>query len=96
MPEDYTGLHERVVTLEHWRIQLDIANARAEEQRKHLDQRFNDLDKKVDTMSTNLDRKVTGINDSLTWIVRIVLGFVVLAVLTIALKNGVTIPGALK
>ncbi|CDM57373.1 hypothetical protein [Rhizobium favelukesii] len=97
MPDnETTALHERVVTLEHWRIQLDIANARAEEQRKHLDQRFNDLDKKVDTMSSNLDSKVTKINDSLTWIVRLVLGFVILAVLAIALKSGVTIPGALK
>lgn len=94
MPEhEITALHERVVTLEHWRIQLDIANARAEEQRKHLDQRFNDLDKKVDTMSTNLDSKVTKINDSLTWIVRLVFGFVVIAVLAVALKGGVPLPG---
>jgi cytochrome c-type biogenesis protein CcmH/NrfG len=83
MPPEHeiTALHERIVTLEHWRIQLDIANARADEQRKHLDQRFDAL-----------DGKVTKINDSLTWIVRLVLGAIVLAIVTFALRGGFYIP----
>lgn len=77
---EFPSLHERLTTLEHWRIQLDIANARAEEQRKHLDQRFDQL-----------DGKVTKISESLSWIVRIVLGAVVLAAVTFAMKGGFNI-----
>lgn len=79
-PEGMQAIHDRVKTLEHWRISIDIANARAEEQRKHLDMRFDAL-----------DSKVSKINDSLTWIVRLVLGGVVLAVVTFAMKGGFTI-----
>lgn len=78
---DLTSIHERIVTLEHWRIQLDIANARADEQRKHLDQRFDAL-----------DGKVSKINDSLTWIVRLVLGALILAAITFAMRGGLNIP----
>jgi hypothetical protein len=72
-----TAIAERVLTLEHWRIQLDIAQARAEEQRKHLDLRFDALDKKIGS-----------VNDTLTWATRIVIGAVILAVITFAMRGG--------
>lgn len=83
MPPEYdlTQLHERIVTLEHWRIQLDIANARADEQRKHLDQRFDAL-----------DGKVSKINDSLTWIVRMIMGAIILAIVAFLVRGGFNVP----
>ena len=83
MPPEHelSALHERIGTLEHWRIQLDIANARADEQRKHLDQRFDAL-----------DGKVSKINDSLTWIVRMVMGAIILAIVAFLVRGGFTIP----
>ena len=83
MPPEHelSALHERIGTLEHWRIQLDIANARADEQRKHLDQRFDAL-----------DGKVSKINDSLTWIVRMVMGAIILAIVAFLVRGGFNIP----
>lgn len=78
---DINAIHERVTTLEHWRIQRDIADARAEEQRKYLDQRFDAL-----------DGKVGKINESLTWIARMVLGAILLAFVAFLLRGGLNLP----
>lgn len=75
------SLHERVITLEHWRISTDIASARAEEQRKHLDQRFDSLDKKI-----------SKIDDTTTWAVRLVVGAIILAIVSFALRGGFNLP----
>ena len=77
MPPEIEALVARVTTLEHWRIQSDIANARAEEQRKHLDARFDALEKKLGAVS-----------DNLSWIVRLVLGGIVLAIIAFAMGGG--------
>jgi hypothetical protein len=42
-----SDLRHRVMNIETWRAQRDIADARAEEQRKYLDQRFTSLEKKI-------------------------------------------------
>lgn len=74
-------LRARVVSLEHWRIQLEIANARAEAERKHLDQRFDAV-----------EAQIGEINGSIKWAVRIVLGALLLAFITFALRGGLNLP----
>jgi hypothetical protein len=42
-----TDLRTRILNLETWRSQRDIADARADEQRKYLDLRFGSLERKI-------------------------------------------------
>ena len=80
MPSD-ENLAERLAALEAWRVALEIANARAEEQRKFMAERFDGLDKKI-----------TDIGGTITWINRLVIGAIVLAVMAFLVKGGFTIP----
>ncbi|WP_245262101.1 hypothetical protein [Hoeflea sp. 108] len=78
-PVDTTDsdLRARVTALEHWRTQREIAEARKDEQWKHMDQRFTDLDKKID-----------GLNGTLTWIVRLIIGGIISGIVAFMLSGG--------
>lgn len=56
-----TALIPRITALEQWQRQVEIADARQDERWKQVDNRFNDLDKKID--------KISGILSKLMWIV---------------------------
>lgn len=70
-------LRARVTALEHWRTQREIDGARKDEQWKHMDQRFTDLDKKID-----------GLNGTLTWIVRLIIGGIISGIVAFMLSGG--------
>ena len=86
-----TDLRARVVTLEHaaankeqrlagleaWRTQRDIESARNDERRKHMDDRFN-----------RIETKLSGLSDTLTWIMRLVIGGIVLAIIAFLVRGG--------
>lgn len=72
---------QRLMNIELWRNQQDVFNARRDEQFKHLDERFD-----------NLDKKITALNDTLTWITRLVLGAIVLAVVAFMVRGGFNLP----
>lgn len=55
-----TALLARLDAIEKWQRQVEIADARADERWKHVDNRFNDLDKKIE--------KISGILSKLMWI----------------------------
>jgi hypothetical protein len=75
---DYTSdLRTRIVNLEHWRTQRDIADARADEQRKHLDARFDAL-----------EGKIKSINDLIYRIAWLIVGGLLTGVVAYALKGG--------
>lgn len=78
---DATGdLRARVVALENWRVQRDIESARHDERWKHMDDRFN-----------RLDLKLSGLNDTLTWIMRIIIGGILAGVVAFMLRGGFSI-----
>ncbi len=55
-----TAFLARLDAIEKWQRQVEIADARADERWKHVDNRFNDLDKKIE--------KISGILSKLMWI----------------------------
>ncbi|MGN7829748.1 hypothetical protein ACTJJ8_23735 [Agrobacterium radiobacter] len=55
-----TAMQARLDAIEKWQRQVEIADARADERWKHVDNRFNDLDKKIE--------KISGILSKLMWI----------------------------
>lgn len=70
--------HEsRLQNVENWRNQQDIFNARRDEQFKHLDERFD-----------NIDTKISSINETLTWITRLVIGAIILAIVAFMVGGG--------
>lgn len=74
-----TDLRARVVALEQWRVGRDIQSARHDEKWAHMEKRFADI-----------ESKINGINDSLSWITRLIIGAIVLGAL------GFMMSGALK
>lgn len=86
------ALNQRMTTIEAWRQQSDIADARKEEQFKHMDSRFGSLDTKIDGVERTLGTKIDGVSGSLSWIGRLVIGGVVAAVLAYFFRGGVNIP----
>jgi hypothetical protein len=65
-----TELRARIVALETWKIERTVESARHDERWKHLDVRFNQLDKDIKAVSTILSR--------LNWLV--ISGIVVAAI----------------
>ncbi|URQ76156.1 MAG: hypothetical protein NBV76_05195 [Candidatus Ochrobactrum gambitense] len=56
-----TSIIPRITALELWQRQSEIADARTDEKWKNVDNRFNDLDKKID--------KVSGVLQKIMWLV---------------------------
>lgn len=82
LEQNYRTLDQRVQNVETWRNQQDVFNARRDEQFKHLDERFD-----------NIDTKIGGINDTLTWITRLVIGAIILAIVAFMVNGGFNVPG---
>jgi len=81
MPNDQTGdLRARVVALENWRVQRDIESARHDERWKHMDDRFNRLEQKLSSMG-----------DTMTWIVRLIIGGIIAGILASIMRGGLPI-----
>jgi hypothetical protein len=96
MADEMTGqdgdLRSRVVSLEHtvqgnvqrlaametWQRQSDLADARKEGEWKAM----ND---KIDAVGSKVDK----ISDSLTWVVRLLVGGIIMAALALLFKSGV-------
>lgn len=90
-----TDLRTRVVALEHkalaidprlssleaWQRQMDIFNARRDEQFKNLTDSFSTLNKKIDDL-----------NGTLKWAVKVILGAMLAAVVAFMVKGGFHIP----
>lgn len=90
-----TDLRTRVVSLEHkalaveprlsaleaWQRQMDIFNARRDEQFKNLTDSFSTLNKKIDDL-----------NGTLKWAVKTILGAMLVAVVAFMFRGGFNVP----
>lgn len=75
--QESSDLRARVVALESWRVQREIESARHDERWKHMDDRFN-----------RLESKLSDLSGTLTWIMRIVIGGILVGIVTFMLKGG--------
>ncbi|NVP55952.1 hypothetical protein HV823_11880 [Rhizobium sp. DBTS2] len=75
-------LDTRLSALEAWQRQMDIFNARRDEQFKALTDSFSLLNKKIDDL-----------NGTLKWAVKVILGAMLAAVVAFMVKGGFHIPG---
>ena len=75
--EILSSVLERLKALEDWRSQRDIADARAEEQRKHLDARFDALQKEI-----------RDVNDTLRWVNRLIIGGILSGIIAFLIAGG--------
>ncbi len=85
---DTADLRSRVVAVEHnfsaalarlsiveqWRAQMDILNARRDEQFKNLTDRFDSLNSKIDGVKTDISGNIGDLKGSLTWLSRLIVG----------------------
>lgn len=71
----------RLSALEAWQRQMDIFNARRDEQFKALTDSFSLLNKKIDDL-----------NGTLKWAVKVILGAMLAAVVAFMVKGGFHIP----
>lgn len=71
------GYGQRLTALEAWQRQKDIDSARHDERWKHMDDRFN-----------RLEAKLAGVSDTLTWIMRIVIGGILMGAVAFMLQGG--------
>ncbi len=72
-----TAIALRVTSLEQWQRQVELADARKDEQWKHMDNRFNDLEKKI-----------SGVSDTLAKVVWLIISALILGVVSFLLKGG--------
>lgn len=71
----------RITTLEQWRVATDLIAARK-------DVAWENLVKTVDTV----EKKIDGMAGNLTWIVRLVLGGIILGIIAFLFKGGFQVP----
>jgi hypothetical protein len=62
-------------------VSLDIADARKDEQFKHMDMRFSTLDAKID-----------GVSGTLNWIAKLVISGIILAIVAFMMSGGFKLP----
>ncbi len=77
LEQQLTGILPRLVVLEKFQVQSEIADARKDEQWKHMDNRFNDLEKKI-----------SGVSDTLAKVVWLIISALILGVVSFMLKGG--------
>ena len=75
------AVEPRLSGLEQWQRQMDIFNARRDEQFKNLTDSFSTLNKKIDDL-----------NGTLKWAVKVILGAMLVAVVGFMMKGGFHIP----
>lgn len=71
----------RVTSLEQWQRQAELADARKDEQWKHMDNRFNDLEKKI-----------SGVSETLAKVVWLIISALILGVISFIIKGGFNTP----
>lgn len=76
-----TALALRVTNLEQWQRQAELADARKDEQWKHMDNRFNDLEKKI-----------SGVSDTLAKVVWLIVSALILGVISFMIRGGFATP----
>ncbi len=76
-----TAMALRVTSLEQWQRQAELADARKDEQWKHMDNRFNDLEKKI-----------SGVSDTLAKVVWLIISALILGVISFMIKGGFNMP----
>lgn len=81
LEQQLTGMLPRVVVLEKFQVQSEIADARKDEQWKHMDNRFNDLEKKI-----------SGVSDTLAKVVWLIISALILGVVSFMIKGGFNLP----
>ncbi|NOV17894.1 hypothetical protein E5S70_17735 [Ensifer adhaerens] len=90
------ALDQRLTTLEQWRAQSDIADARKEEQFKSLLEKFGMMDRKIDGVDTSLNRKMDDLGGNIRWLGKIVIGAalsaMVAGIVAFTMKGGFHIP----
>lgn len=72
---------QRLTALEAWQRQSDIADARKDEQFKHMDMRFSTLDAKID-----------GVNGTLNRIAKLGISGIILAIVAFMMGGGFKLP----
>jgi len=77
LEQQLTGMLPRVVVLEKFQVQSEIADARKDEQWKHMDNRFNDLEKKI-----------SGVSDTLAKVVWLIISALILGVISFMIRGG--------
>ncbi|MBX8785294.1 MULTISPECIES: hypothetical protein [Brucellaceae] len=77
LEQQLTGILPRLVVLEKFQVQSEIADARKDEQWKHMDNRFNDLEKKI-----------SGVSDTLAKVVWLIISALILGVVSFMIKGG--------
>lgn len=75
-----TALALRVTNIEQWQRQAELADARKDEQWKHMDNRFNDLEKKI-----------SGVSDTLAKVVWLIISALILGVISFMIRGGFSI-----
>ena len=81
LEQQLTGILPRLVVLEKFQVQSEIADARKDEQWKHMDNRFNDLEKKI-----------SGVSDTLAKVVWLIISALILGVVSFMIKGGFNVP----
>lgn len=81
LEQQLTSILPRLVVLEKFQVQSEIAEARKDEQWKHMDNRFNDLEKKI-----------SGVSDTLAKVVWLIISALILGVISFMLKGGFNVP----
>lgn len=71
----------RLVALEAWRTQRDIDSARHDERWIGMENRL-----------TSIETEINGIQETLTWIMRIVIGGIIMGVIAFLMRGGFNIP----
>lgn len=76
---------QRLTTLQAWQRQRDIDSARH-------DEKWTAMEKRIDVRFSGLEDSTKGIQTSLTWIVRLILGTIAVGILGLLMKNGAHLP----
>lgn len=74
---NFSAALARLAIVEQWRAQMDILNARRDEQFENLKGRFDSLNIKIDGVKTEISGDLGELKGSLTWLSRLIIGAII-------------------
>lgn len=76
-----SSLEKRLEAMENWKVQQEVITALAEQNKHYTDERFDRLEKRLDS-----------IENLMGWIMKLIIGSIIGALMAYVLQGGLVIP----
>jgi len=90
MSEQLESLSKRVKTLEEWHVEVKVEHAIDVENRKFLNQKFNQMSTNIHELEVKFDTKFDKIYSAQSWLMKLIVGAIVVSFMAFVIEGGLS------